>query len=69
MRIITEGKIPPAIEYEATCKHCETVFVFEEKETELHKVPYSRDPRECDYRTILCPYCHKEIVVSLFKRL
>lgn len=56
MKIIKAGVLPSEKEYELTCKKCECIFEFKEKEATQHS-----DPREGAYKTIDCPTCKTTI--------
>lgn len=50
--IIRHGELPEEKSYETTCRHCNTIFVFERHEARL-----VRDQRDGDFLKIACPLC------------
>jgi hypothetical protein len=63
MRIIKEGFVTEDLEYEATCKRCKTVFVFQRKEANYGN-DYRLTGEDCPTGSALvinCPLCRHQV--------
>ncbi len=63
--IIKEGKVPKTPTYEHTCQKCDTVFTYNNHDTEKISPPeWARYARGFDVVTVRCPLCLEKITVG-----
>jgi len=60
MKIIRPGKQRTERVYETTCRQCDCVFEFQEKEARYHS-----DQRDGDFLAIPCPTCSASVTVGV----
>lgn len=64
MKIIKYGKNPDELEYVKKCPNCNTVFVYQEKES-----TYELGICEDISHYVKCPFCEYNIPIGLFRKI
>lgn len=60
MKIIERGQQPKQKLYTVRCRQCQTKFEFEQ-----HEAKVTRDQRDGDYISIVCPVCLSQVTTNV----